>query len=68
MEMTVTMTEIALFVWAMVATAAWLRKKEQMRFYKNMTAEVLLRLAQGRLRIVETQDGFELKEAVRVGE
>jgi hypothetical protein len=60
--MEVTMTEIALFIWAIAATAAWQQAKHDLRMHKLITAELLHRIAKGKMKVVESENSFEFKE------
>lgn len=60
--MEVTMTELALFAWAMVATMWWQQAKHDLRVHRMMTLEVFKRIAKGKIKVVEHEDSFELKE------
>jgi hypothetical protein len=60
--MTITMTELALFVWAMVATLFWLQARHDLKIHRTITAEIFMRIAKGKIKVVETEDHFELKE------
>jgi len=60
--MTVTMTELALFTWAMVATLFWMQGKHNLKMHRTITAELLMRIAKGKIKVIETEDYFEFKE------
>ena len=60
--MEITMTELALFGWALIATGMWLDAKKELRFHKLMTYELMKRIAKGKIKVVESHDSFELKE------
>lgn len=60
--MEITMTELALFVWAMVATLMWQQAKQDFRMHKMLTLELMKRIAKGKIKVVEHDDSFELKE------
>lgn len=60
--MTITMTELALFTWAMVATLFWMQSKYNLKVHRLMTAELLTRIAKGKMKVIETEDSFEFKE------
>lgn len=60
--MEITMTELVLFIWAMVATLMWQQAKHDFRIHKVMTLEVFKRIAKGKIKVVEHEDSFELKE------
>lgn len=59
---TVTMTELALFTWAMVATLFWLQRSHDLKVHHKMTAELLKRIAKGKIKVIETDEHFEFKE------
>ena len=60
--MEVTMTELALFIWAMVATLFWQQTKHDLRVHRMMTGELLKRIAKGKIKVIESEDSFEFKE------
>jgi len=60
--MEITMTELALFVWAMAATLMWQQAKHDYRMHKMLTLELMKRIAKGKIKVVESHDSFELKE------
>lgn len=60
--MEITMTELALFVWAMVATMLWQQTKHDYKVHRVMTMEVFMRIAKGRIKVIAHDDSFELKE------
>lgn len=60
--MEVTMTELALFAWAMVSTAMWMQAKTDLKFHRSMTHGLLVRVARGKIAVVKDGDSFQLKE------
>jgi hypothetical protein len=60
--MEVTVTEMLLFAWAMLATAQWFQLRDELRHHRAMTGEVFKRIAQGRIKVTETEDSFDLVE------
>ena len=60
--MEITMAELALFTWAMVATLMWQQTKHDLRIHRMMTMEAFKRIADGRLKVIDREDSFELKE------
>ena len=60
--MEVTLTETLLFAWAMLATAQWFQLKDELRNHRAMTGEVFKRIAQGRIKVTESEDSFDLVE------
>ena len=60
--MEITMTELALFAWAMVATMMWLQARHDLKFHRMMTGEVFKRIAKGKIKVIDNEDSFEFKE------
>jgi hypothetical protein len=60
--MEVTMTELALFAWAMVATLFWQQTKHDLKVHRSITGELLKRIAKGKIKVIESEDSFEFKE------
>lgn len=60
--MEVTMTELVLFGWALIATGMWLDAKKELHIHRMMTLELMKRIAKGRIKVVEHNDSFELKD------
>jgi hypothetical protein len=60
--MEVTMTELALFTWALVATLFWQQTKHDLKVHRMMTGELLKRIAKGKIKVIESEDSFEFKE------
>jgi hypothetical protein len=61
--MEVTMTEIALFIWAIAATAAWQQAKYEMKTHKLLTFEIFCQIGRGKLKVVQHEEhSFEIKE------
>ena len=60
--MEITMTELALFTWALVATLWWQQAKHDLRVHRMMTGELMMRIAKGKIKVVESNDSFEFKE------
>ena len=60
--MEVTLTEMLLFAWAMLATAQWFQLRDELRHHRMMTGEVFKRIAQGRIKVTESEDSFNLEE------
>jgi hypothetical protein len=60
--MEVTMAELFLFGWCVLVTILWQQAKHEFRVHRMMTGELLKRIADGRIKVIETEDSFELKE------
>ena len=58
----VTIVEIALFVWGILMTAAWLDSRRALTTHKVMTMRLFEQLAKGSVKIVDNGDSFEFKE------
>jgi hypothetical protein len=63
--MEVTLTEVILFAWAMLATAQWLQTRDELKHHRMMAGEILMRIADGRIKAVKTEDSFELEEVLK---
>lgn len=60
--MEVTMAELFLFGWATVATMLWQQNKSELKHHRLMTGEVFKRIADGRIKVVEKDESFDLVE------
>jgi hypothetical protein len=60
--MEITMTEFALFTWALVATLWWQQARHDLKVHRMMTGEIFMRIAKGKIKVVEHDDSFEFKE------
>ena len=60
--MEVTVTEMFLFGWCVVVTILWQQNKHELRVHRLMTGEVFKRIADGRIKVVEKEDSFDLVE------
>ena len=63
--MEVTVTEMLLFAWATGATLMWQQVRNELRVHRIMTGEIFKRIADGRIKVVETDDSFDLVEVRR---
>jgi hypothetical protein len=60
--MEITMTELALFTWALVATLWWQQARHDLKVHRMMTGEIFMRIAKGKIKVIESEDSFEFKE------
>ena len=60
--MEITLTEMFLFGWCLVVTMLWQQAKHEFRVHRIMTMEVFKRIAQGRIKVTESEDSFNLEE------
>lgn len=56
------LTEVIAIVWAVVATAFWHDAHSHRKHIVSMTAQLLRGVAQGKVHVTETDQGFEFKE------
>lgn len=60
--MEITLTELFLFTWAIIATIMWQQCRHELGVHRFMTGEVFKRIAQGRIKVVDKKDSFDLVE------
>lgn len=63
--MVITITELFLVVWAVVATIAYVITKNHHDGFKEMTARIFLEVSQGKATIIETEHGVAIN---RIGD
>jgi predicted outer membrane lipoprotein len=59
---TITELELVLFIAFGVMTAMWFRLRAELYMHKHMTSELLSRIANGSMKVVETDEGFDFKD------
>jgi hypothetical protein len=59
--MEITMTEFVLFVWALAATLFWQQAKFNLNMHRLMAGEILMSIAKGKIKVVETEGSFDLQ-------
>jgi len=62
MMITITELEFVLFIAFGVMTAMWFRLRAELYMHKRMTAEILMRVAKGNMKVTETDDGFNFED------
>ena len=60
--MEITTTELALLIWGAVATAMWHQARNDLRFHRMMTSELMRRIARGEMKVVESDGHVDFKE------
>jgi len=65
MMMTISELEFILFIGFAVMTFLYFKIKAEMYAHKRMTAEIFMRIAAGKMKVKETEGGFDI---VAVGE
>ncbi len=63
--MTISELEFILFIGFAVMTFLYFKIKAEMYAHKRMTAEIFMRIAAGKMKVKETEEGFDI---VAVGE
>ena len=63
--MTISELEFILFVGFTVMTFLYFKIKAEMYAHKRLTAEIFMRIAAGKMKVKETEEGFDI---VAVGE
>ena len=63
--MTVTIAELFLGVWAIVATIGYVITKNHHEGFKEMTARIFIEVSQGKVKIIETEHGVAIN---RIGD
>jgi hypothetical protein len=51
-----------LLVWAIVATLGYGFSRGELRKHREVTCELLVRIAKGKMKVIETDDYIEFKE------
>ena len=57
---TITELEFILFVGFVVMCFLYFKTKSELYTHRRMTGEVFMRIAKGKLKVTETEDGFDL--------
>ena len=60
--MTFSMAEMFLLVWAVVAALGYGYSRGELRKHREVTCELLVRIAKGKMKVIETDDYMEYKE------
>ena len=58
---TITELEFILFIGFVVMTAMYFKVRHELAVHRRVTAEVFMRIATGKMKVTETEDGFELE-------
>ena len=61
---TITELELVLFIGFAVMTFLYFKIKAEMYAHKRMTAEIFMRIAAGKMKVHETEDGFDIVDTV----
>ena len=60
--MTFSMAEMFLLVWAIVATLGYGYLRGELRKHREVTCDLLVRIAKGSIKVIETDEFIEFKE------
>lgn len=60
--MTFSIAELFLLVWALVATIGYGYISGKYRQHRHITSELLMRIAKGKIKVIETDEYIEFKE------
>ena len=60
--MTFSMAEMFLLVWAVVATLGYGYLRGELRKHREVTCDLLVKIAKGTIKVTETDDFIEFKE------
>ncbi len=61
---TITELELVLFIGFAVMTFLYFKIKAEMYAHKRLTAEIFMRIAAGKMKVHETEDGFNIVDTV----
>ena len=62
---TINELELVLFIGFVVMTGMYFKLRAELYLHKRMTAEIFMRIANGSMKVKETEEGFDI---VAVGE
>ena len=60
--MTFSIAELFLLAWAIVATLGYGHVRGVLRMHRSITSELLVKIAKGKIKVIETDDCIEFKE------
>jgi hypothetical protein len=59
--MTITELEFVLFVGFVVMTGMYFKLRSELYMHRRVTAEIFMRIAKGNMKVIETEDGYEIE-------
>ena len=59
---TITELEFVLLIGFLVMTAMWFRLRAELVMHRRVTGEIFTRIANGKMRLEATEDGFDFVE------
>jgi hypothetical protein len=60
--MTFSIAEMFLLAWAIIATLGYGHVRGELRMTRMVTCELLVKIAKGKIKVIETDDHLEFKE------
>lgn len=60
--MTFSIAEVFLLIWAIGMTVAYSHLRKQFNFFRDLTGEMYSRIARGKVKVTETDAGFEFRD------
>ena len=58
---TFTELELVLFIGFVVMTGMYFKLRSELYIHRRVTAEIFMRIAKGNVKVIETEDGYELE-------
>lgn len=58
---TITELELVLFIGFVVMTGMYFKLRAELYMQRRVTSEIFIRIAKGNLKVIETEDGFDLE-------
>ena len=59
---TITELEFVLFIAFGIMTAMWFKLRAELYMHKRVTIELMTRIASGKMKVVETDNGFNFED------
>jgi hypothetical protein len=58
---TITELELVLFIAFAIMTGMYFKLRGELYMHRRVTAEIFMRIAKGNVKVIETEDGYELE-------
>jgi hypothetical protein len=59
---TISELELVLFIGFVVMTGAYFKIKAELNVHRRITGEIFMRIAKGKMRVKETDEGFDFED------
>lgn len=60
--MTFSIAELFLLAWALIATLGYGYLRGELKHHRMVTCDLLIKIAKGKIKVIETDDHIEFKE------